>query len=66
MKEFKPICVDDIIETEAYGKVQITDLFVSPRTQKIVYAIMVIDEGSLNCCHCIATEDELYVKPTNS
>ena len=66
MKDFKPICVDDIIESEAYGKIQVTDLFVSPRTQRIVYAVLVIDAGSaLQDCACIATEDELYVKPAN-
>ena len=66
MKEFMTICVDDIIETEAYGKVQVTDLFVSPRTQRIVYAVLVIDaESALQDCACIATEDELYVKPAN-
>lgn len=58
MKEFKPICVGDTIKnTPSFGDVEVVDLFVSPRTQKIVYGIKVLDGSEVDC---ITTEDELY------
>ena len=58
MKDFKPICVDDIFDTLTYGKVQVQDLFVSPRTGKIVYQVEIQDDSHMVC---IATEDELKI-----
>ena len=60
MKDFTPIKVDDkILNTYNYGDVTVTDLYVSPRTGKIVYEL-ITDQGIA----CIAMEHELYVKPT--
>lgn len=56
MKDFKPICVDDTMNTFIYGKVLVQDLFVSPRTGKIVYQIVAQDHDNMIT---IVTEDEL-------
>ena len=60
MKEFKAIKVDDKVNTINYGLVEITDLFVSPRTNKIVYQALCLDGSFLTA---IVTEDELREVP---
>lgn len=62
MKPFKPICVDDVLDTTSLGKVIVQDLFVSPRTQKIVYQVACLEEDGTQSMVAITTEDELRVK----
>ena len=33
------ICIGDMVDNEAVGEGEVTDIFVSPRTQKIVYEV---------------------------
>ena len=62
MKDFIPIKVDDkILNTYNYGDVTVTDIFVSPRTGKIVYEVTTDGEFV-----CLATGGDLYVNPTSS
>ena len=61
MKDFHPIQVGDVLKKTVYSPdypITITDLFVSPRTQKIVYEVGMGDAEIVE--RSIVTEDELY------
>lgn len=60
MKQFNVIKVDDKINMPAVGMVTVLDIFVSPRTQKIVYQVQ---DDEFNTA--IVTDDELYDKSAN-
>lgn len=57
MNPSRPIQVGDILDTQNFGSVQVIDLFVSPRTNKIVYEVYNKEDSS----RAVVTTDELVL-----